>query len=99
MGKRILTGSFVALITPFADDGSVDIEGLGKLIEFQALNGTSAVLIMGSTGEVSLLSQEERHRVIAEPMPFKRFGLPLFYGCTANNTRATYLRILPLIHR
>lgn len=89
MGKRILTGSFVALITPFADDGSVDIEGFGKLIEFQALNGTSAVLIMGSTGEVSLLSQEERHRVIAETVPFKRFGLPLFYGCTANNTRAT----------
>ena len=89
MAKRILTGSFVALITPFADDGSVDIEGFGKLIEFQALNGTSAVLIMGSTGEVSLLSKEERHRVIAETVPFKRFGLPLFYGCTANNTRAT----------
>ena len=89
MAKRILTGSFVALITPFADDGSVDIEGFGKLIEFQALNGTSAVLIMGSTGEVSLLSQEERHRVIAETVAFKRFGLPLFYGCTANNTRAT----------
>jgi len=87
MGKRILTGSFVALITPFADDGSVDIEGFGKLIEFQALNGTSAVLIMGSTGEVSLLSKEERHRVIAETVTFKRFGLPLFYGCTANNTR------------
>jgi 4-hydroxy-tetrahydrodipicolinate synthase len=89
MAKRILTGSFVALITPFADDGSVDIEGFGKLIEFQALNGTSAVLIMGSTGEVSLLSQEERQRVIAETVSFKRFGLPLFYGCTANNTRAT----------
>jgi 4-hydroxy-tetrahydrodipicolinate synthase len=49
MGKRILTGSFVALITPFKDDGTPDIEGFGKLIEFQALNGTSAVLIMGST--------------------------------------------------
>jgi 4-hydroxy-tetrahydrodipicolinate synthase len=89
MAKRILTGSFVALVTPFADDGSVDIEGFGKLIEFQARNGTSAVLIMGSTGEVSLLSKEERHRVIAETAPFKRFGLPLFYGCTANNTRET----------
>jgi 4-hydroxy-tetrahydrodipicolinate synthase len=89
MAKRILTGSFVALLTPFADDGSVDIEGFGKLIQFQARNGTSAVLIMGSTGEVSLLSKEERHRVIAETVPFKRFGLPLFYGCTANNTRET----------
>jgi 4-hydroxy-tetrahydrodipicolinate synthase len=54
MGKRILTGSFVALITPFKDDGTPDIEVFGKLIEFQALNGTSAILIMGSTGEVSL---------------------------------------------
>ena len=67
----------------------MDIEGFGKLIEFQALNGTSAVLIMGSTGEVSLLSKEERHRVIAETVPFKSFGLPLFYGCTANNTSET----------
>ena len=89
MAKHILTGSFVALITPFADDGSVDIAGFGKLIEFQARNGTSAVLIMGSTGEVSLLSREERQRVIAETVPFKKFGLPLFYGCTANNTRET----------
>jgi 4-hydroxy-tetrahydrodipicolinate synthase len=89
MAKHILTGSFVALITPFADDGSVDIEGFGKLIEFQARNGTSALLIMGSTGEVSLLSREERQRVIAETVPFKKFRLPLFYGCTANNTRET----------
>ncbi len=89
MAKHILTGSFVALITPFADDGSVDIEGFGKLIGFQARNGTSAVLIMGSTGEVSLLSREERQRVITETVPFKKFGLPLFYGCTANNTRET----------
>jgi 4-hydroxy-tetrahydrodipicolinate synthase len=89
MGKRILTGSFVALITPFKDDGTPDIEGFGKLIEFQAQNGTSALLIMGSTGEVSLLTREERHRVITETIPFKRTGLPLFYGCTANNTQET----------
>ena len=89
MGKRILTGSFVALITPFKDDGSADIEGFGKLIEFQARNGTSALLIMGSTGEVSLLTAEERHRIITETVKFKKFGLPLFYGCTATNTRET----------
>ena len=89
MGKRILTGSFVALITPFKEDGSPDIEGFGKLIEFQAKNGTSALLIMGSTGEVSLLTREERHRVIMETIAFKRYGLPLFYGCTSNNTRET----------
>ena len=89
MGKLILTGSFVALITPFDEDGEPDIEGFGRLIEFQAAHGTSALLIMGSTGEVSLLSREERHRIISETVEFKRHGLPLFYGCTANNTRET----------
>jgi 4-hydroxy-tetrahydrodipicolinate synthase len=89
MGKRILTGSFVALITPFKEDGSPDIDGFGRLIEFQAAHGTSALLIMGSTGEVSLLSREERHRIITETVTFKKHGLPLFYGCTANNTQET----------
>ncbi len=89
MGKRILTGSFVALITPFKEDGSPDIDGFGRLIEFQAAHGTSALLIMGSTGEVSLLSREERHRIITETVKFKKPDLPLFYGCTANNTQET----------
>jgi 4-hydroxy-tetrahydrodipicolinate synthase len=89
MAKLILTGSFVALITPFREDGSPDIEGFSKLIEFQAQNGTSALLILGSTGEVSLLSKEERHQIITETVKFKRNGLPLFYGCTANNTQET----------
>jgi 4-hydroxy-tetrahydrodipicolinate synthase len=89
LGKTILTGSFVALITPFTDDGSPDIEGLGRLIEFQVRHGTSALLIMGSTGEVSLLTREERHRIISESVTFKPRGFPLFYGCTANNTRET----------
>jgi 4-hydroxy-tetrahydrodipicolinate synthase len=89
MGKRILTGSFVALITPFKEDGSPDIEGFGRLIDFQVAHGTSALLIMGSTGEVSLLSREERQLIITETVKFKRPGLPLFYGCTANNTRET----------
>lgn len=89
MAKHILTGSFVALITPFRDDGSPDIEGFGKLIEFQAQNGTSALLIMGSTGEVSLLAKDERHQIITETVKFKRNGLPLFYGCTGNNTQET----------
>jgi 4-hydroxy-tetrahydrodipicolinate synthase len=89
MAQTILQGSFVALITPFTADGTPDIEGFGRLIEFQARNGTSALLIMGSTGEVSLLTREERHRIIDETVKFRKRGLPLFFGCTGNNTRET----------
>ena len=59
MSKK-LAGSFVALITPFNKDGSVDFAAFRALLKFQADHGTSAVLIMGSTGETSLRSEERR---------------------------------------
>ena len=82
-------GSFVALITPMNEDGSIDLEGFRTLLQFQADNGTEAVLIMGSTGEVSMLSLEEKQLIITETAKMKTGGLQLFYGCTANNTAAT----------
>ncbi|MEW6265550.1 MAG: 4-hydroxy-tetrahydrodipicolinate synthase [Thermodesulfobacteriota bacterium] len=87
--KKILTGSFVALITPFNQDGTVDFDGFRTLIDFQVENGTSALLIMGSTGEVSLLSREEKQRVIRETVKFKKKDVPLFFGCTGPNTLET----------
>jgi 4-hydroxy-tetrahydrodipicolinate synthase len=84
----------VALITPFNKDGSPDYEAFRELLKFQEDNGTSAVLIMGSTGEVSMLSQKERQDIIVETAKMKTGKMKLFYGCTGNNTEATmdYLR-------
>ena len=59
MSKK-LTGSFVALITPFNKDGSVDFSAFRALLKFQADHRTSAVLIMGSTGETSTASFTSR---------------------------------------
>jgi 4-hydroxy-tetrahydrodipicolinate synthase len=89
MTKVRLEGSFVALITPFNRDGSVDIEGFRTWIDFHHTHGSSALLLMGSTGEVSLLSWEERKRIIAQTVPFKKPGMPLYYGCTGNSTETT----------
>lgn len=89
MEFKRLEGSFVAIVTPFNRDGSIDFEGFRALIDFHANNGTSALLIMGSTGEVSMLSEEERHRVLSETAKYKKEDLLLYYGCTCSNTRAT----------
>lgn len=86
MSNRLITGSFVAIITPFNENGSVDYEAFRTLLHFQASNGTSAVLIMGSTGEVSLLSPEERKEIIRRTAQFKTDDMKIFYGCTGNNT-------------
>src|SRR5437868_13326835 len=66
-----LTGSFVALITPFNKDGSVDFAAFRTLLDFQAKHGTSTVLIMGSTGETSMLSPEEKKKIIIETAKMK----------------------------
>lgn len=89
MAKVQLEGSFVATLTPFNRDGSVDIEGFRWWVDFHHEHGTSALLIMGSTGEVSLLSWEERLRIISETVAFKRPGMPLYYGCTGNTLEST----------
>lgn len=83
------TGSFVALVTPMNADGSIDIEGFRALFQFHLENGTKAVLIMGSTGEVSMLSPDEKKQIITETARMDAGGILKYYGCTGNNTQAT----------
>ncbi len=89
MGKNLITGSFVAMITPMNADYSIDMAGFETLLDFQRDAGTSAVLIMGSSGEVSMLTPEERHRIVAETMPMKKGSMEHWYGCTGPTTEAT----------
>jgi len=93
MSTKMLTGSFVALITPFNRDGSVDFAAFRTLLKFQEDRGTSAVLIMGSTGETSMLSPEEKKQIIVETAKMKTGRMPVFFGCTGNNTEATIANV------
>src|ERR1700756_2096327 len=88
-----LTGSFVALITPFNKDGTVDFGAFRTLLRFQEGHGTPAVLIMGSTGETSMLSPEEKKAIIVETAKMKTERMPIFFGCTGNNTEATIANV------
>jgi 4-hydroxy-tetrahydrodipicolinate synthase len=93
MPKQKITGSFVALITPFNKDGSVDFAAFQTLLRFQEQHGTKAVLIMGSTGETSMLSPEERKKIIVETAKMKSAKMPIFFGCTGNNTETTIANV------
>ena len=89
MAHRRPIGSFVALVTPMNADGSVDYEGFRSLLAWHAEHGTSAVLIMGSTGEVSMLTPDERRSIIRETVKMRPADLLLYYGCTGQNTAQT----------
>ena len=86
MAKLRVEGSFVASVTPFNEDGSVDFGAFRTLIDFQQRHGTSAMLFMGSTGEPSLLLPEEKKRIVVETLKLKPAGMHFFYGCTGNTT-------------
>ena len=93
MPRTLLTGSFVALITPFNKDGSVDFAAFRTLLKFHEAHGTAAVLIMGSTGETSLLAPEEKKAIVVECAKMKSPRMPMFFGCTGNNTDATIANV------
>ena len=86
MAKLRIEGSFVASVTPFNEDGSIDFGALRTLIDFQQRHGTAAMLFMGSTGEPSLLSPEEKKRIVVETVKLRPAGMRFFYGCTGNTT-------------
>ena len=82
-------GSWVALITPFGKNGKLDIKGFKRLVDFQAVNETSGLLLMGSTGEPTSLSQEEKKEIISEMAPYCQRRIPVFFGVTCGSTAAT----------
>lgn len=90
----IFKGSAVALVTPFKD-GKIDFYALQKIIEFQIENGTKAILIIGTTGEASTMSLEEKENVIKFSKKIINRKVPLIVGTGSNCTQtAVKLSIL-----
>lgn len=83
--KSVFKGSCVALVTPFKD-GKVDYEALKNLIEFQIENGTSAVVVLGTTGEPSTMSKEEKDKVISFSKSVIKGRIKLIVGTGSNCT-------------
>jgi 4-hydroxy-tetrahydrodipicolinate synthase len=82
-----LTGTYVALVTPFADDESVDEAALKRLIDHVVEGGVDGVLPCGTTGEKSTLTTEEHKAVIAKAIEFADGRVPVIAGTGSNDTR------------
>lgn len=85
MKQTIFTGSAVAIVTPFKD-GGVDLEALGKLLDFQMENGTDAVVVCGTTGEASAMTYQERAETIAFCVRHVGGRIPVIAGSGSNST-------------
>nr|WP_291234691.1 4-hydroxy-tetrahydrodipicolinate synthase [Frisingicoccus sp.] len=88
----IFTGAGVAIVTPMHQDGKVNYDKLGELIEFQIANHTDSIIITGTTGEASTLSEEEHVECIRFAVDKVAKRLPVIAGTGSNCTEtAIYL--------
>ena len=81
-----LSGSVVALVTPFAEDGSVDFAALERLVDYHLENGTDAILTLGTTGESSTMSHEEDDEVCRCVVQRVAGRVPVIAGSGSNST-------------
>ena len=83
--STIFKGIATALITPFAADGSVDYEALGRIIDWQIESGIDALVACGTTGEGPTLTDEEHKEVIRYSVERTAGRVPVIAGTGSND--------------
>jgi 4-hydroxy-tetrahydrodipicolinate synthase len=92
----MFSGSIVALITPFNNDGEVDYVSLKKLVDFHVESGSDGIVAVGTTGESATLTVEEHVKVVTKTVEFAEGRIPVIAGTGANATHesVTFSRLL-----
>lgn len=83
----IFTGAGVAIITPFKEDGSINFEEFGKIIEDQIAGCTDAIIVCGTTGESSTMTHEEHIEAVKYCVEKVAGRVPVVAGAGSNCTR------------
>ena len=87
MSQQTFTGTGVAIITPFREDGSVDFKSLEKLLQHITGNGVDYVVALGTTGESVTLSKDEKKAIVNFVIDVINKQIPVVVGMGGNNTQ------------
>lgn len=87
MKNTIFTGAGVAIVTPFNADGSINFDGFAENLEYQINNGTDAIIVCGTTGEASTMTDDEHIECIRFAVERTKGRLPVIAGTGSNDTR------------
>jgi len=83
------SGSWVAIPTPYNKDKSIDFGGFETLVDFHIQHNTNMLFCMGSAGEATMMSIEERKNVVHNMVKICKGRIPVYFGSTLNTTQAT----------
>lgn len=87
----VFKGAGVAIVTPMYDDGKVNYDKLGEIIDFQIDNGTDAIIICGTTGESSTLTHGEHLKTIKYAIDKTAKRVPVIAGTGSNCTETAIM--------
>jgi 4-hydroxy-tetrahydrodipicolinate synthase len=82
----MIQGSIVAIVTPMHPDGSLDLPGLRRLIDWHIAEGTDSIVIVGTTGESPTVSVEEHCELIRVAVEHTAKRIPIIAGTGGNST-------------
>lgn len=86
MIHNIFRGLGIALVTPFKSDGSIDIDALNRLVEYQIKGGADFLCIMGTTAETPTLTSDEKWMLKQHLVERVAGRVPILMGCGGNST-------------
>lgn len=81
------SGSYVALITPFCEDGSINFDKFKELVAWHIEQGTDGIVALGTTGESSTMSHEEDDEVVRCVIETVNGRIPVICGAGSNSTQ------------
>ncbi len=76
-----------ALVTPFTENGDLDLKALERLVSYVSENGVDYLVVQGTTGESPTLTKDEKDQVLKTVIASNKNGLPIVFGLGGNNTK------------
>ena len=89
----MFSGSLVAIVTPMRPDGRVDFEAWARLVDFHLENGTSGIVVGGTTGESATLKDSELRELTERACDQSRRRIPIIVGAGTSSTATTVERV------
>ncbi len=82
----MIQGSLPAIVTPMRDDGSLDLPGLRKLLDWHIAEGSDGIVVVGTTGESPTVDMDEHCTLIRTTVEYVAGRIPVIAGTGANST-------------
>jgi 4-hydroxy-tetrahydrodipicolinate synthase len=93
MSPPLVSGSQVAIVTPFRDDGEIDWQAWARLLDWHAASGTGGIVVGGTTGESPTISDAELAELAQRARAQLGRRLQIIVGCGTNSTAVTVDRV------